>query len=212
MQLLGVPAPVVFGNTPGATVTTTWRHVQRLNWAQRYRGFLAVWAATAMAAGAAGAGMIDADRLDEAEYRGTVEASFAALGLPLDLRPRDTRAADSWAGTADEARDAAAAGLAALGFLNAHLDSVPVDQARTLAHKLTPRFTLPGGTATQLAAEAGAKLCPAVAPAWLRRVDAAVYLAVQTALYPVRRAHYYLWRWLGWHGGPGVKVSGHKPL
>jgi hypothetical protein len=212
MRCLDAPAPATLGGNFSLGVTTTWRHVQRLSWAQRYRGFLAVWAATAVAAATSGADMIDADRLgSDANHRASVEAWFAGAGLAVDLHPtRPPESAGAWVGTTAEARDAAAAALAALGFVQAHQAALGARHARDLARTLTPKFTLPDGAGlhslTRAALPPPAPARPA--PLKLRQADAALYAALQAVLYPLRRAHYYLWRWLGWHPGPGVRQIG----
>jgi hypothetical protein len=208
MRCLDVAMPARLGSDFGLTVATTWRHVQRLDWAQRYRGFLAVWAATAVAACGSGAEVIDADSLGrDLPHRAAVQALFAGAGMAPDLRL--ARAADplgAWDGTAYEARDAAQAALAALDFMQAHRAALPHGRARYLARMLAPTFTLPDGGRLQLN-HAALPAAPAAAgrPLRLRQLDAAVYVAQQRAIYPLRRAHYYVWRWLGWHDGPGVR-------
>jgi hypothetical protein len=208
MARLNVPMPARISDDFGVTVTATWRHVQRLDWAQRYRGFLAVWAATAVAALASRAEVIDADSLStDTAHRSAVEAQFAASGLTVDLLPsRALEPIGAWEGNAAEARDAAAAALDALAFVQAHRDRLPDGQARYLARKLTPLFTLPDGSQPSLVRAAlPAAPVPPARQMLLRQADAAAYVAFQRVTYPLRRLHYYLWRWLGWHAGPGVR-------
>jgi hypothetical protein len=210
MRRLDVAPPARIGRNFGLTVTATWRHVQRLDWAQRYRGFLAVWAATAVAACASGADVIDADSLgSDVAHREAVEGRFAEAGMTLDLHPsHGAEPVGAWAGTADEARDAAIAALAALDFVQAHRDMLPEGQARYLARTLAPTFLMPGGERLHLTRAAlPAPQALDSPPMKLRQLDAALYVAAQRAVYPLRRAHYYLWRWLGWHAGPGVRQT-----
>jgi hypothetical protein len=209
MRRLDVGAPSSLGDGFGLTVSTTWRHVQRLDWTQRYRGFLAVWAATAVAALSAGATVIDADDVrDVPTHRRAIEAAFASAGADVDLsQALPAEPIGIWAGTAAETRDAAAASLAALDFVNAHRANLPQGQVRALARKLRPNFTLQDGRALPPLTRAA---LPAPAPvprqpAWRQKADLAVHLVFERATYPLRRAHYYLWRWLGWHDGPGVR-------
>ncbi len=214
MRRLNVPPPARIGSNFGLTVTTTWRHVQRLDWAQRYRGFLAVWSATAVAACASGADVIDADSLgSDPSHRAVVEGWFAEAGMAVDLHPsRAPEPAGAWAGTAEEARDAATAALAALDFVQAHRAMLPEGQARYLARTLAPTFRMPGGESLHLTRAAlPAARAPEAPPMKLRQLDAAFYVAAQRAVYPLRRAHYYVWRWLGWHAGPGVRPAAPKP-
>ena len=209
MRRLNVPAPARIGQGFGLTTSSAWRHVQLLSWSQRYRGFLAVWAATAVAALSAGVTVIDADEMrDSAVHRGGIEKALAQAGAEVDLsRAFPAEPVGSWIGTAAEAHDAAAAALAALDFVNAHRAALPSGQTRALAHKLRPAFTLPNGGAlphlTHAALPAPAAM-PRL-PAWRQQADLAGYLLFERATYPLRRAHYYLWRWLGWHDGPGVR-------
>ncbi len=208
MARLNVPTPARISLDPGVTVTATWRHVQRLDWAQRYRGFLAVWAATAVAALASGADIVDADSVGaDPAHRHAVEARFATAGLAVDLLPsRAPEPAGAWQGNAAEARDAAAAALAALDFVQVRRDLLPEGQAQYLARKLTPLFTLPdGGRLTLVRAALPPAPQPPPRQLLLRQADAAAYVAFQRATYPLRRVHYYVWRWLGWHAGPGVR-------
>jgi len=205
MRWLNVTPPALLGGGFGVAQTATWRHVQRLDWAQRYRGFLAVWAATSVAALASGAAMVDADRLDEPAQGDALGALLARAGLGFNARPRgDTGAQDAWPGEGPEARDAAAAALAALDFVREHRGVLPEGGTRALSRLLAPRFPLPGGVALT---RAGLPTVHPVRPAPLlrRQADAAAYVALQAALYPLRRAHYYAWRALGWHDGPGVR-------
>jgi hypothetical protein len=222
MRGLGVTPPVPIGHGGAVTTTATWRHVTRLDWAQRYRGFLAVWAATAVAALSSGAEVIDADGLgQDGAQREDVAARFAAAGVLVDLhqaRPPEPPAA--WPGAAAEAGDAAAAARQALDFVEAHRAVLPAPHMAHLARLLAPSPLATSPLATSPLAPS--PLTPSLdspatapAPAWrappkpapmlLRQADALAYVAFERALFPLRRAHYYLWRWLGLHAGPGVR-------
>ena len=204
LKRLDVCLPPHLSDDPGIIQTTCWRHVQRLSWADRYRGFLALWSATALTALSTGAMVIDSDLLqsDVAHRDEAGQALGAALGqgggVRLDLSPEPARE-QVWVGSKAEAEDAARAALAALGYMTAHQHLLAPDRARLVTRKLTPSFEPPVGAA--IPALTGAALPPVRpirhAPMLLRYVDAVVYLALSRASYPLRRGHYYVRRWIG---------------
>ena len=203
LKRLDVCLPPHLSDDPGIILTTCWRHVQRLSWAERYRAFLALWSATALTALSTGAIIIDSDLLQsDAAHRGTAEQALGEAlgqgGVRLDLTP-DSPPEQAWVGSKSEAEDVARAALAALGFIAAHRHMLAPDRARLLTRKLTPSFEPPAGAA--IPALTGAALPPAPpirrAPAVLRYVDAVVYVTLSRASYPLRRAHYYVRRWIG---------------
>ncbi len=95
-QALGVRLPVLDSADFAYGVETVWRHVRRQDATTQYRGFLAYWTATAIAALQSRALLIDIAELAHAPgHRAEVEAAFAArLGRPVDLTYRAVDATD----------------------------------------------------------------------------------------------------------------------
>ncbi|HTZ72266.1 MAG TPA: hypothetical protein VMB71_16540 [Acetobacteraceae bacterium] len=187
---LRVPMPPRLSRDLGITTQVCWRHVQKLTWAERYRGFLALWVASALAALKADATIIDADRLGvDPAHRFVVEQELGrAACLPLSLAPGHLQPAATWRGTDAEADDMSRAAHAALDIVFAARHTLPPARTRLLVRKLTPPFThgpraplpLPGRSL----------------PEPVRRLDAAAYVALARITYPLRRTHYYVRRWL----------------
>ena len=195
MARLAVKVPPRLSRDLGITTDACWRHVQRLDWPARFRGFLALWAATGIAALEGDAALIDADALaSDPQHRGMAERLMGgAAGASVDLMPDPpkTRAhpagADASFGTAAERADAARATAAALAFVNAHAGRLAPGRAAMLTRKLS---LLPeAGSAPEAAA--------AQLPGTLDYVDAAAYVAMARVTYPLRRAHFHVRRWLG---------------
>jgi hypothetical protein len=200
MARLGVVAPVRLGNGLGVARTVCWRHVQKLDWAERYRGFLALWVTSTLMALSSGAMVIDSDRLGhDAAHRDEAAQALGQAGgwdLALPFSP-DITADASWPGTEAEAEDAARAAFAALDFLRDHASMLSEPVYAMLSAKLAPNLRLPGG---RRLAPASPTVLPTAAPprsspAALRMADAATYVAFARATYPLRRAHYHLDRW-----------------
>ena len=86
-EALDVRLPVLGSTDMAYGVETVWRHVKHQDVTTQYRGFLAYWTATALAALQSRALLIDTALLARApEHRAAVEAAFAArLGGPIDL-------------------------------------------------------------------------------------------------------------------------------
>lgn len=186
---LGVAMPPALSRNLGITTDTCWRHVQRLSWQDRFRGFLALWAATGITSIAGRASIIDGDRLaSDAGYRAEAECALqAAAGVPVGLMPGFT-AQTAPLGNAAEQRDAALAQAVALEFLTDHGAALAPTRAAILRQKLAPDGQAALPHATPLAHPA---------PGLLAYADAAAYVAAARATYPLRRAHYHLRRWLG---------------
>jgi hypothetical protein len=200
LRRLDVSLPPRLSGEPGVILTTTWRHVQKLSWAERYRAFLALWAVTAVTALASGADVVDADLLtsDAAHRRDVAGLLGEAAGVHLDLPVAQGHGPLAWLGSADEAEDAARAALTALGFVVEHRALLAPERARMLTRKLRPRFQPPAGDTLPMLTRA-ALPPPAPArrpPAAVRYVDAAAYLVLARASYPLRRAHFHVRRWL----------------
>jgi hypothetical protein len=182
---LRVKLPPHLGRDLGLTTSVCWHHVKHLTWADRYRGFLAFWTASNIAALSGDALAIDADALgaDEEHRTAVQDAMNAATGLPLSLAPRP----DTDAPARDNAAEATSAASDALAFLN------------TQRHRLTPhRALLLEQKLLSHAAGAAPHETPigpieAQAPAY---ATAVAYVAATRALYPLRRAHYHVDRWL----------------
>jgi hypothetical protein len=190
MARLDVKLPPVLGRNLGITTEACWRHVQRLDWQARFRGFLALWVASGVASLRGEAMLIDADLLaGDPAHRGAAEQKLAdAAGVPVDLMP-DARLAGGrgdgrFAGSVAERDDAGRAHAAALGFLRAHSDRLAPARAAALGRKLGP--------VGEAAGASGGTQLPGV---W-DYVDAAAYVAAARATYPLRRAHYHVRRWL----------------
>jgi hypothetical protein len=184
---LRVKLPPHLGHDLALTTEVCWHHVKHLGWADRYRGFLALWAACSVAALSGDAMVIDADALtaDPAQRAAVEDQMRAATGLELSLRPRPGSAAP-WPSTGADAADAARAAADALAFLAAQHHRLAPQRAMLLERKL-------------LACAAGAApdtgpLAPMPAPA-TAYLGAAAYVAATRALYPLRRAHFHVDRW-----------------
>jgi hypothetical protein len=187
---LEVRMPPRLSGDLGITTAACWRHVQLLDWRQRFRGFLALWLASGMAALDSSALVIDADRLGaEPQHRRMAERAIGeAAGLSADFTPnaQDDGAAP---GTASEQQDAACAKAAAFDMLRGHAGMLAPERAAVLATKLSAE-----GAVTPEAP--GRQPARAHQPGVLRHVDAAAYVTLARASYPLRRAHYHVRRWL----------------
>lgn len=184
---LRVKLPPHLGRDLRLTTSVCWHHVKHLGWRDRYRGFLAFWTASNIAALSGNALAIDADALSaDAEHRTAVQdAMNAACGLPLSLMPRPD-ADRSAPATRDEAAEAARAADDALSFLAAERHRLAPHRAELVEYKLRSH----AGGATPSEGPIGPIQPPAFAYA-----SAAAYVAATRALYPLRRAHYHFDRW-----------------
>jgi hypothetical protein len=186
---LGVKLPPHVSRDLGITRLVCTNHVAHLTWAERYRGFLALWVATAVTALCADVTVIDSERLaDDPTHRSAVQRALVQ-GPSLDValfagyRPAPPPA---WAGTEADAQDAARAAFAALDFVAGHCATLPPAHARLLEQKLRPLRGPPGGAAPVRATP------PRPALAWL---DAVAYVAAAWLTYPLRRVHFYYRQW-----------------
>ncbi len=86
-QALDVCLPMLGSKDMAYGIETVWRHVKHQDVTTQYRGFLAYWTASAIAALQSRALLIDTALLARApEHRAAVEAAFAArLGVPISL-------------------------------------------------------------------------------------------------------------------------------
>jgi len=191
---LSVPMPPHLSRDLGVTTQVCWHHVRRLDWAERYRGFLALWAVTSVIALSAGATIIDSELLaSDARHRRDIEralgdASGNTLSLGQARAPGGARpAGPDWSGTDAEAEDARRAAFAALDFVAAHRDMLTAANATTLVRKLSPRFR---------PAAPRAPLVPAGYSILSGAMAAAAYVAVARAIYPLQRLHFHTRNWL----------------
>jgi hypothetical protein len=189
-EQLAVKLPPTLGRSLTRDLSVTadacWRHVSRLSWQDRFRGFLALWIASGIASLHGTATLIDADRVSqEPETCSEAETALSrASGLRVDLMPGATYESRGDAGAAERA-DAAAPMEAALAFLGAHGEGLPDERAAVLASKLQNAHVMPV-----------APLVPgAVSPGPFAYADAAAYIALMRASYPLRRAHFHVRRW-----------------
>jgi hypothetical protein len=194
VRRLAVPMPPHLSRDLGVTTQVCWHHVRRLSWAERYRGFLALWAVTSVISLSAGTTIIDSELLasEPGHRRGIERALGAASGADLSFgkarEPGDGPSGPTWAGTEAEAEDARRAAFAALDFVAAHRDMLTAPNARLLVRKLRPRFSPlaprePLAPVTKRSILSGA-------------VAAAAYVAVARAIYPLQRVHFHVRNWL----------------
>jgi hypothetical protein len=192
-ERLGVKCPpgLGLGLTRDLSVTTDacWRHVSRIGWQDRFRAFLALWLASGIISVQGTATLLDADRLsDEPLLRGAAETALGqAVGITLDLMPGTTGAVQTTAGAEPESMDGAAALQAALSFLREHAGTMSSDRAAILASKLQTNPPVTEAPTTTRALH----------PGTLAYIDAAAYVAMMRASYPLRRARFHIRKWFG---------------
>jgi len=190
---LQVPMPPHLSRDLGVTTQACWHHVRRLSWAERYRGFLALWAASSVTALRSDAMVIDSESLlEDTPHGAAVEQALGrAAGFPLSLfdghRPA---AAPVWIGSEAEAQDAVRAAHAALDFVTEARAMLPAAHTRLLVRKLAPRFLPVSSRAAVPPASPGRRQADAWAwgGAWL-------YVVLARLSYPLRRVHFYYRRW-----------------
>jgi hypothetical protein len=186
---LDVPMPPHVSRDLGITTQVCWQHVRGLSWAERYRGFLALWAAASVTALRSDALVIDSESLGENTPHGAaVERALGhAAGIRLSLfgghRPGPEARG---VGTDAEAEDATRAAFAALDLVTEWRAGLPAAHTRLLVRKLAPRFRPAVRAALPQIPRPGAA-------AWLHAV---LYVLTARATYPLRRAHYYMRRWM----------------
>ncbi len=190
---LEVPMPPHLSRDRGITTQVCWHHVRGLSWAERYRGFLALWAASSLTALRADAMVIDSESLrDDTPHGLAVEQALArAAGFPLPLFDGHRPAAPPvWTGTDAEAQDAVRAAHAALDFVTEARALLPAAHTKLLVRKLAPRFH-PAASRAALP-PAAPRPPPADAQAW---ISAWLYVVLARLSYPLRRMHFYYRRW-----------------
>lgn len=181
---LGVRRPPVISQDLGVTTIACWRHVGRIDWTQRFRGFLALWAASAITALSGEALVVDAEALGcSKRHLARVEQELSLVaGGPVDLTPSD-EAGGAWIGTEAEHGEAQAACRAALDFVASHGSALQPARLAAIRRKLAPH-----------AAQDSQPVPVIRVPGLLARLDAATYVALSMASYPLRRTHYHLRR------------------
>jgi hypothetical protein len=186
---LDVTLPPRFGRDLKMTVDACWRHVSRLSWDDRYRGFLALWAAAHVAALRAGTALIDSTVLmSDAGYRRDVAHMIEAetrMAIGLEADPTRLHADASNLQGADA--DMALANHAATGFIAAWRHTLPAAHAALIMRKLVEA---PGLQALMdlpnLEERPKAKRPPLKA---LSYVDAVAYILLLRLTFPLRRLH-----------------------
>ena len=185
-EALGVQLPALGSPDMAYGVETVWRHVKHQDAATQYRGFLAYWTATAVAALQSRALLIDTALLARTpEHRAAVEAAFAArLGGPVDLTyapvtgtevagpdPADMRQAHADAGAFVQVAGAALA---------------PPRLARLVGClAVTAEMAAPRRTSVQVVCASP----PQARPGLWAQMNVAVQVAFARALQPLRRLH-----------------------
>ncbi len=206
-EWLGVRLPPDLGRSLRRDLSVTtdacWRHVSKLDWQDRFRGFLALWVATGVAALRGSATLIDSDELSlDAHARGAAEAALASgSGVSVDLMPDAIQGSGAPAESETERADAAKAARQALGYLNEHVAEVAPKRMAVLAAKLNDFANPHQGMTRQGAWHAGA----------LAYLDAAAYVGLMRATYPLRRAHFHLRQWTTGAASSQDKAGGDVP-
>jgi hypothetical protein len=187
---LDVPMPPHVSRDLGITTQVCWQHVRGLDWAERYRGFLALWAAASATALRSDALVIDSESLGENTPHGAaVERALGnAAGIRLSLFGGHRPAPEAGGiGNAAEAEDATRAAFAALDLVTEWRAGLPAAHTRLLVRKLAPRFS------PAVRVEVPRARRPRAVAAWMRAV---LYVVTARATYPLRRGHYYVRRWV----------------
>ena len=184
-QALDIRLPVLASTDMAYGVETIWRYVKPLDPATQYRGFLAYWTATALAALQSRALLIDTALLARAPaHRAAVEAAFAArLGAPVDLSYRTVEGTDL-------------PGPAAADVAQAHADAGAFVQAEGSAlapprlAKLVGCLAVAGAAAVPRPFSVRAPAMPAVVrrSLWERGL-VSVQVGFARMLQPLRRLH-----------------------
>lgn len=187
-RLLVRPPPQLPGGLQ-VTRDACWYHVKRLGWVDRYRGFLALWATSAITALSGEAFAIDADALvNDGPHRANLDEAMRTRGLdPLALPARTASVQDLSRFRGEERAEAARAAAAALEFVRDHRKPLRPERARLIERKLE-------SAADGILSEpnCGTQLVPGPTA----YAAAAAYVAALRVTYPLRRAHYHLDRWL----------------
>ena len=184
---LRVRLPPNLGSDLNLTTSVCWHHIKHLSWADRYRGFLAFWSASNIAALSGAALAIDADALiTSTDHRATVQDAIStATGLPLLLAPGPD--ADAPPPRRENEAEASRAAAEALAFLNTQRHRLAPHRAQLLEQKLHAHAAGAASHETPIAP---------IEPRASAYAAAVAYVAATRALYPLRRAHYHVDRWL----------------
>ena len=182
---LDVRLPVLGSTDMAYGVETVWRHVKHQDAITQYRGFLAYWTATAVAALQSRALLIDTALLARApEHRAEVETAFAArLGGPIDLTyhaVEGTDIAGPGAGDVCQAHADATAFVQEAGAALAPRRLAKLVGCLAVAGTAAPRKVSPART--------GAKQVHVRTGVW-QRASVAMQVAFARALQPLRRRH-----------------------
>lgn len=167
-----------------------WRHIARLSWADRYRGFLAYWTVSAIAALSGDVLTIDADELlHQPGHRDQIEqAVLSRLGLLLSLGPRITPARSSPAESALEQDATARAHARAIDLLQSQGGALPEASFARILGKLAPALatTRPSRPTSRPQGRTPEALGPR---------KQALYFAGLRLSMPLRRLHGMATRW-----------------
>ena len=186
-EALDVDLPPLGSTDMAYGMETVWRQVRRQDPATRYRGFLAYWTATALAALDSHALLIDtASIAHEPEHRATVQAALAeALGTRLDLAATPPDNTDL-----PEPPDGAAARQAAAAFARAFGNALPPTRLAKLLGCLDAPAT------PVLRRQRAEHALPAAKPRVPGRIGTAGMVVFANVLQRARRLHGRLsWRW-----------------
>ena len=203
---LGVRPPELHSDDLAYVTETCWRHVRRSSQGERYRQFLAFWAATALHALHSDAVVLESGKLaQDAAYRGEMEVLLgrvAGPGLSLapraGLSPREGRSQrrapllsaaeleeahlaasvliQAWAGTLKDERAGIVTGLLTGDRLHSLAQAIPAGRKNAWTVPVETRPTLARGGV------------------WRRLLTFAQVQAAR-ALQPVRRMHGRVARW-----------------
>jgi hypothetical protein len=186
---LEVVLPPGFGQDLHANFDSCWRHVSRLNWDDRYRGFLALWVASTVAALQADTEIIESSLLtrDSAYRRHIATMIEAETGITVSLESDDDHPAATSSGLVQTEADLALANHQACGFVTYWRHTLPDAQAALLARKLADA---PGLSALLDLPDLEHRR-PAQPPhrAGFHYVDAVLYITLRRLTFPLRRLH-----------------------
>jgi hypothetical protein len=186
---LDVALPPRFGRDLKMTQDACWRHVSRLSWNDRYRGFLAFWAASNLAALRAGTALIDSPALmSDAAYRQSISHMIAtASGVTVSLEAEPSRPAEVAPMLQNAAPGMALANQAATDFVAARRDSLPADHVALMTRMLAAAPGLPAPVDPPGPDDRPAARRPRSQA--LGYADAAAYILMLRLTFPLRRLH-----------------------
>ncbi len=201
---MGVRPPELHSDDLAYVTETCWRHVRRSGPAERYRQFLAFWAATALHALQSGATVLEPSRLgQDTAYRADTEACLGRIAGPgLSLAPRLGLSRDAHAPIRSPHLAMAElddAHLAASVLIRACGGALPGHRLEMLlsllaGDRLLPaRRAPPASQASDWAALTERR--PSGTPGVGRRLLTLAQVLAARALQPVRRLHGRVVRW-----------------